>query len=316
MSDFRRMQGERGFTLVEVLIVSALFLVVLTATLNSMVTFERIGADNARANDQAERTRRAIERSARQLRNLASRPTTGASTVFRASPDDFIFQTSDPSRTWVRICTQLRSDGRYWLWSLANPSATPSPEAACPGPTVAWPRRDPVATNVTNRRGGRDEPLFTYARTCLPTSPASCATDLTSITNVNVQVLLDDNASRQPAEVRVSTGVFLRNQNEKPTAFFTARPSALERTLLLNASDSTDPEGRTLRYFWFRTDNYTPIECNQKPADGTLLGQGVTLNYKFPIADGAAGTVKNITLMVCDPGDLKATYSANVTIPS
>lgn len=312
----RGMRGERGFTLVEVLLVSGLFLVVLTATMTTMTAFERNNRSVQRNDDQVERVRRTIERGARQLRNLAGRPATGAATINRAQPHDFVFQTSDPSRTWVRYCAETQANGVSKLWSLANPAPVAATTTACPGTAADWPKRDLVAQNVTNRTNGRDEPLFTYARTCLPAAPASCATDLTSITQVNMEVLLDDNPARQPAEVRVGTGVFLRNQNEKPVAKFSARPSAISRTVLLNASESVDPEGRTLVYYWFRTDNYVPFTCGTKPQDGTLLGQGVTLNYKFPPESGPAGTVKNITLVVCDPGDLQSTYQMDVTIPT
>ena len=311
-----RIGSQRGFTLVETLLVSVVFLVVLSATLTTVTSFDRLNRDTQRGEDQAERTRRAVERGARQLRNLASRPATGATTVNRAEAHDFIFQTSDPARTWVRMCTQAQADGTLWLWSLANAATVAPTTTACPGTPADWPRRDRVASHVTNRSGGRDEPLFTYGRTCLSGAAATCPTDLTSITSVSMEVLLDENPVRRPAEVRVSTGVFLRNQNEKPTASFVARPSSLARTLLLNASDSVDPEGRTLRYYWFRSDNYVPFACGTTPQDGTVLGMGVTLNYRFPDADGPAGTVKGITLVVCDPGDLQSTHSADVTIPT
>lgn len=311
-----RLRSQSGFTLVEVLLVSVLFLVVLTATLSSMANFERVNQDNQRTEEQVERTRRALERGSRQLRNLASRPTTGAATIARALPHDFIFQTSDPARTWVRICSEPQADGRAHLWMLASTSVVPSATTACPGATTDWPRRDRAAESVTNRAGGRDEPMFTYGRTCLAGAAATCMTVTTSITSVNMEVLLDDNLARKPAEVRVATGVFLRNQNERPFARFAARPSAMPRTVLLNGSDSVDPEGRTLRYYWFRTDNYVPFQCGTTPQDGTVLGQGVTLNYRFPDADGPAGTVKNITLVVCDPGDLQASASLDVSIPT
>lgn len=309
--------AEGGFTLVEVLLVSALFLVVLTATVMSMASFERLNKRNHETNDQVERTRRAVDRGMRQLRNLASRPVTGEATIHRADPNDFVFQTSDPARTWVRYCTQAQPDGSRHLWSLASPAVAAPTATDCPA-LASWPTRDRVATSVTNQAAGRDVPLFSYGRMCTASSPPGCATAMTSITSVNMQVMLDDNLARDPAEVRVSSGVFLRNQNEKPTALFTAKPSSTSRSVLLNASDSSDPEGRTLRYYWFRTANYTPFTCNQKPADGTVLGLGVTLTYTFPDADGPAdGTnKKNFTLVVCDPGDLQATYSSDVTIPS
>ena len=314
-----RLSSQRGFSLVELLLVSSLFLVVLSATLTTMTSFERNNRDTRRVEDQVERTRRAIERGARQLRNLAGRSEAGPTTIHRAEPHDFVFQTADPQRTWVRHCTQLQPGGKAVLWSLANPSGTVPTVAACPGLVTDWPTQSRVVDNVTNRTGGRDEPMFTYGRTCLPGSPASCATALSSITSVDIQVLIDDDATKKPSEVRVSTGVYLRNQNERPVAKFTVAPSAgLPRTVLLNASESQDPEGRTLSYYWFRTDNYEAFACGTTPKDGTVLGMGVTLNYTFPSAAGPANGTnsKNITLVVCDPGDLSASYQQDVVIPT
>lgn len=312
-----RLKCQRGFSMVEVLLVSVLFLVVLTATLTSMANFERVNRTTERTEEQVESTRRAVDRGARQLRNLASRPSTGAATIARALPHDFVFQTSDPARTWVRMCTAPVSTGHAQLWMLSSPTPVAPTTQSCPGTTTDWPRQELVADKITNRLPGRDEAMFTYGRTCLPGAPATCATDLTSITAVNMEMLLDDDLTRKPAEVRVATGVFLRNQNERPVARFAARPSAMPRTVLLNGSASIDPEGRTLRYYWFRTDNYVAFQCGTAPKDGTVLGQGVTLNYRFADADGPSGTTtKGIMLVVCDPGDLQSVTQADVVIPT
>ena len=48
----------------------------------------------------------AIDRAARQLRNLANPTVTATTTIDRADDYDFIFQTSDPARTWVRYCLE------------------------------------------------------------------------------------------------------------------------------------------------------------------------------------------------------------------
>lgn len=309
-----RPHSQRGFTLIEVLIVSSLFLVVLTATLTAMTSFERVNRDNQRVNDQTERARRAVDRGMRQLRNLASRPVTGVPTISRATATDFIFQTSDPTRTWVRYCSQTVTGGKAKLWALTSAASTAPTTTTCPGATTAWPKRDVVATNVTNKAvTGRDFPLFTFARTCPPGSPTTCPTDLGTITSVSMDLLLDDNLARKPDEVRVSSAVFLRNQNELPVAAFTARGLG-SRQVLLNGSSSTDPEGRTLRYMWFRAPAPT-FTCTQAAPAASLLGLGVSLNYTFIAGDGNAGQTRDFTLVVCDPGDLQARSTASVTIP-
>ena len=77
-------------------------------------------------------------------------------------------------------------------------------------------------------------------------------------------------------------GVFLRNQNRRPQASFSATTTA--QGIVLNGSASLDPEGQPPRYQWY--DN------------GTLVGTGITFTYA-----AAAGT-HSIVLRVLDPADL------------
>ena len=117
------------------------------------------------------------------------------------------------------------------------------------------------------------------------------------------------------------SSIFLRNQNEAPVADFTAT-AAGTRTVILNGSASTDPEGRTLAYDWFLGNGaiaLTPEEaCAQEikqKANGTTLiylGQGTT--YRYAVPTGVASPM-NIQLVVRDPGCLYATKTKSVTIP-
>jgi len=92
--------------------------------------------------------------------------------------------------------------------------------------------------------------------------------------------------------------------------------------VILNASSSTDPEGRTLAYDWFLGNgaiSLTPEEaCSTEikhKANGTsliYLGQGVTYRYTAPA--GVASPM-NIQLVVRDPGCLYDAKVQAVTIP-
>ena len=75
---------------------------------------------------------------------------------------------------------------------------------------------------------------------------------------------------------------------------------------------STDFEGRTMSYYWFKQAMPTSIDCAQPTVTGSggtrtlwgsngYLDEGVALTYTFPAADGY-GT-RDIGLVVCDPGD-------------
>lgn len=304
------MSDERGFTLVEIMIVSALFLVVLSATLTAAANFERLNTGSQKLNAQVDHARRGMDRTVRQLRNLARR--IDSPVIERATADDFIFQTSDPQRTWVRNCLQARVDGTTVLWSLTTSSAvTDAMRGPCPG--SGWTRSDRLAENVTNLAAGRNFPLFRYA--CVQSAPSDCPAsddDLSRITTVRMDLLLDDNLTTQPKEARVTSGVFLRNQNEPPVARFSWRPLST-RQVLLNASASFDPEGRTLRFLWFRAPAPS-FTCDQASPAG-LLWQGVTLPHTFLSTEGASGALAGIELVVCDPGDLQSRATEQVTIP-
>jgi hypothetical protein len=87
---------------------------------------------------------------------------------------------------------------------------------------------------------------------------------------------------------------------------------------VLNASASDDPEGRTLKYYWYKGTGTPPTAPGDPclPATtgtATFLGEGVTFTYKFPDSDGASQTIQ---LVVKDPGCLSDDQDQVVTIPS
>ena len=99
--------------------------------------------------------------------------------------------------------------------------------------------------------------------------------------------------TRVPSEQRLSTTVFLRNQNRAPTAGMTATPTG-SRHVLLNASASSDPDNDGLTYTWY---------------DGaTSIGTGVILDYASPTTGNHTFSVK-----VTDPAGLNTT-SATQTV--
>lgn len=323
-------RDERGFTLIELLLVMSLALVILGATLTSFTNYYRSQKTNQTLNDSAQMARNSMDLAARQLRNLANQdPSQQTTTIARALPFDLVFQTSDPSRKWVRYCLDSAgtagpsSAQRAMLWESETATAaapTGAMMGSCPG--TGWVSRRIVADNVTNRIGGVDRGVFTYS--CKTGAPAGCpasAADHTRITNINAQLFVDTTPNTGPKELRVVSSIFLRNQNEAPVAEFNAT-AAGTRTVILNASASTDPEGRTLAYDWFLGNGaitLTPEEaCAQEikqKANGTsliYLGQGTT--YRYAVPTGVASPM-NIQLVVRDPGCLYHTKIRPVTIP-
>jgi prepilin-type N-terminal cleavage/methylation domain-containing protein len=307
---------QRGFTLIEVMLVCSLFLVVTGATLTAFTSFTTSHRRTEIQHDQAEEARLALDLAARQLRNLANPTITATETIKRAEDYDFIFQTSDPAKTWVRYCvepTGLASVGMARLWEAEGATLSPGTDGACPGTGWSKPPRV-VAGNVSNRVGGIDRNVFDYE--CAPGFPATCpavAAEYPRITNVGLELYVDAKPADKIKEMRVSTAVFLRNQNEPPTASATSRDTG-SKMVILNASGSSDPEGRTLQYYWFK--GTAPVstdfpDCNSAPANS--LGEGITLTQQFT---QVAGTNVNYWLVVRDPGCLISTFPFTVKVPA
>jgi type II secretory pathway pseudopilin PulG len=269
----RQLHGEEGFTLVEVLMVSILMIVVLGATLSALEAFERNVATNDRQNEAQDQVRRTMDMIARDLRNLASPVKEHPDAVDRALPQDVIFQSEGKdfivgslnARNTQRVRFCLDAEGRVWrnlqTWTTAAVPAAPA-SADCPGD--GWTRKAIVAENVVN--GTR--PLFVYN-----------AAVLQDITEVSSTMYVDVNPGVRPDETTLQSSVYLRNQNRKPTALFSVE--VVGTSLLLNASESTDPEEKALIYTWKIDDVVV--------GNGILLTKPVTAGHhtvKLEISDG------------------------------
>ena len=189
---------------------------------------------------------------------------------------------------------------------------TPAMRAGCPG--HGWTSSQVVVDYVTNVRAGLDRPVFRY-ECAFGTACTASETTYDQVVGVLPEIFIDTVADRAPTELRLSSGVFLRNQNQAPVARFEWTPSA-SRTVVLNAAGSSDFEGRSLRFYWF--DEALPaaanIDCDRPTASGSgspqtmwgatgFIGDGIARSHTFPLSAGAAGTVRHIGLVVCDPGD-------------
>jgi hypothetical protein len=228
-------------------------------------------------------------------------------------PDDVVFQTSDPSKTWVRYCLDTSlGTANARVWEQTQTANTPGSTGRCGPSASGWQRTINVAQNVVNRINGRNAPLFSYRCVSGGTACTASATTWDQIIGVDAQVIVDTTPNRAPAEMKVDSAVFLRNQNQAPVAVVNATPVA-SRTIKLNASGSSDFEGRTLEYYWFLGSMPSAIQCNQptetvtngvtKLWGGTYLGRGVVLQYTWPGTTPASGAGQTVGLVACDPGD-------------
>jgi prepilin-type N-terminal cleavage/methylation domain-containing protein len=324
---------ETGFTLIEMLVAMSLMLVVLSATLSLLDGIWSNSRKNQNQNEEIDRVRATSDQMMRQVRNLANpNPSTCGSkpagykicpTIDTASGNDFIFQTTDPAKQWVRYClsnstsggvASTNQNGTIWYQQAAAPvnQVSDAMRANCPSSDSSWSVTRIAGRNISNAaQSGR--PVFTYDQTC-------CAAPyLTAIRRVKLSIYVDLDPNARPFESQVASEAFMRNQNQPPVANFDMLAGASPTAFVLDASTSTDPEGRNLVYDWYRTP--TDPTSGQLPTDAkaelpdcrlnagatatiggllwTCIGNGVVLASDF----SGLGNPK-IFLRVVDPGNL------------
>jgi prepilin-type N-terminal cleavage/methylation domain-containing protein len=289
----RLAREESGFTLIELLVASTLSLVILGATLTTLTSFESNAVTNASQNDSQDQARRATDRLAGELRNLASPTNELPNSIKRAQGQDVIVQSvaavrpagslNQRNTQFVRYCldaTTKRVIRQSLSWTTAAEPAFP-PGSSCPA--GGWATTEVVAQDVVN--GAR--PLFTYN-----------SGDVLKITEIHTGLFVDVNPGKRPTESSLFTTVFLRNQNRVPIARFSAVREGT--SIVLNGSESEDPEERALYYFW-----YDPA------ATPTLVGQGI-VNVYTPTTPGN----HTVYLVVKDQADLEGRApSQQVCVP-
>jgi type II secretory pathway pseudopilin PulG len=283
MSD--RLAMEDGFTLIELLLVCVLMIVVLGATLTTLSSFQTNASVNERQNDAQDEARRSIDTLARELRNLASPVNYDPDAIKRFEPDDLIVQSVAETRPpgssnarntqYVRYCYDQPNDVVYRQELAWTGSTAPDVPNGTPCPAGGWGSQRVVAGAVANDA----RPLFTYNGTTART-----------ITEIQSSLFVDVDRTARPKESSIETTVFLRNQNRNPIARFTAAPSA-DGAILLNGSESEDPEERALTYFWYDADR-----------GNLLVGQGIVYSY-LPPTRGP----RRVFLRVEDPATLDST---------
>jgi type II secretory pathway pseudopilin PulG len=291
------LRDESGFTLAEVLVVSVMMIVVLSAVLGAFESFSSSTEKNRRLNDVQDSVRVSVDALTRELRNLASPTNELPQAVQRATATDLIWLSvagNKPAGSnnvrntrLVRYCLGNATVKKLWrqelTWTTATAPAVPS-DTACPG--TGWTSNRVMADYVMNNA----RPIFTYN-----------SGTLTSITEIGAALYVDADPGHSPKEVALQSAVFLRNQNRVPTAAFDATVSG--GTIILNASASTDPEERALDFYW-----YDPSKGTNSTGCGTLptgapstgcIGKGLTYTYT-PSAPGN----RTVFLVAVDPAGL------------
>lgn len=279
----RLVADERGVSLVEMLVVIVISSLIMGVTLTTFTQFEQTTAANQRQNDGQEQARRGLAGVVRELRNLASPTDELPEAIVRKDAGDLVFQsvtTFAPRR--VRYCLNT-GQRRLWRQVQLAPFSDPS-TTACPDP--GWGSSRVNVENVTN--GARD--VFSYN-----------STDRLAVTEIGATLWVDVDLKAKPAETALQSSVFLRNQNRKPIAVFTP-PAVNGGTIVLNGSESSDPEGKALEYFWYdsavTTNKCVPAPPTNLPQTG-CVALGIVASYTPP-----GPGVRNLYLIVRDPASL------------
>jgi Tfp pilus assembly protein PilE len=176
-----RLREEHGFTVVEMLVVCVISVVIFGATMAAFTSFYGQNRLAESQSDNLDEARVALDREARQLRNLANPTYNATTTIARATDYDFAFQTSDPAKTWVRYCLDTTGAGaspkagRLYMMESPTATLTAAMMGACPG--TGWVsggqgRKQIVSQHVTSKANGLDRDIFTYR--CLPSAPSPC----------------------------------------------------------------------------------------------------------------------------------------------
>jgi prepilin-type N-terminal cleavage/methylation domain-containing protein len=309
---------EHGFTLVELLVAMALAMIVFGATLTAFDVFQTNNRFDLLRNEAQDNARNAIDRLARELRNVAAPSTKEAGALEQAvtpaeekegKPASIIFQTISSSTPKganttnamrVRYCLNDSTPSNEILyrqaqtWETEVAPALPSAKnlEKCPDEAGDFQSTTQLVRYITNKNGGQSRALFAYGS----------ASEVSKIVTVEPTLYLNVNPSQplHPGETQLTSGITLRNANRQPVAAFTATEK--NGHILLNASESTDPDGLALTYKWSEgtTEEETPIASTSQ-------------QYETPTAL-VSKSVHTFWLKVTDPGGLTASTKKTVTL--
>jgi prepilin-type N-terminal cleavage/methylation domain-containing protein len=306
-----RAAEEHGFTLVELLVAMVLSVIVFGATLTALEVFTSNNRFDLLRNETQDNARNAIDRLARELRNVAAPKgeveLPGA--LEKAEEYAMVFQTIDAeappkgslnatNAMRVRYCLNDSSPTNEVLWRQVRrwteAKAPPIPAGtACPDLTAsAYDSSSRLVEHVTNRNGGQNRPLFVYG-------PAGWS-EIAQIITVAPSLYLDLNPGARPGETQLTSTISLRNANRQPTAAFTA--TEVNGHIVLNASESRDPDGLALSYKWSEGET----------EEGATILPSTAQQYETLIL--VSKSTHTFWLKVSDPGGLTASTKQKVTL--
>jgi prepilin-type N-terminal cleavage/methylation domain-containing protein len=221
MSRLAGSRGQRGISLVELLVAMSIMLVLATMIIATWVALTDAYSFSSRSDKQRDFARQAIERMAREIRD-AQQPPGGASTAFAyAYPNEVrLYSTfnradaADPASAprLTRLIYRV-TDAAYGVGAVYR---------ELPGADGAFGGGDDVSRllidNVSNAGNGMD--AFTYwsydpaSGDLVPSDGTTTLVDPSRIVEVGITLLVDLNPGKAPNYMDLSTTVQPRNVRE------------------------------------------------------------------------------------------------------
>jgi prepilin-type N-terminal cleavage/methylation domain-containing protein len=294
---------EAGFTLVELLVTMTISFIVFGATLSVLQVFQTDSHLDQQRLETQDNARNAIDRLARELRNVAAPSPTYLGALELAEPNSLTFETIDSTHTWggenvanairVRYCLDDSNPSNEVVWrqvmSWTGKEGPPLPSATtCPDLNASdWNNSAQLVQHVTNRNGGQTRALFAYG-------PPG-ATEVAKIVSVEPNVYIDLNPGHaRPGESQLTSSITLRNTNRQPAAAFTATESGPLRAVILNASESSDPGGLALSYKWWDNSTLLPSSAQKYVTAKNTLGSTHTFKLEVTNPGGLSNSTEKV----------------------
>ncbi|MCW3030093.1 MAG: hypothetical protein JWM66_226 [Solirubrobacterales bacterium] len=292
-----RLRTEHGFTLIEMLVTMAITTIVFGATLSVLDVFQRDNVLDQKRSEVQDNARNAMDRIARQLRNVAAPSAGSPGALLTTKNYSMIFDTIDSASgyAWgantshtmmVRYCLNSANSENEVLWmqvkrwtELKGPE-TPVP-SGCPEVGGYWDSSRQLVQHVTNRIGGATRPMFKYSAATAPQTAS-----------VEIDMFLNLTPGRpHPGETQLTSGVGLRNANRPPIVAFTL--TRIGKFVRLDASASNDPDGLALTYQWTIDGKAIPSTAQVAEVEESVASH----TYRLEVVDpGGLGESKTETV--------------------
>jgi hypothetical protein len=295
ITDIRR--SEEGLTLVELLVATAMALVVFAVTLSTLAAFSDSSQTLNRRNNSQNQARLDVEQIVSQLRN--GNANGGTSVIEYAAADDLVFQTIGPSHTstndeQVRYCIApdpRAVSGTEALYTQTQPASS-SPDlwnTTCGDQSAG-------AALVADIMNGHTD-VFTYNGGPPPSDPTDKAS-LPLFRSVGIDLWVNPTPQDTNNAYELRSTVWLRNADYPVPSF--ALPTSASGTIVLDGTASYSPAGEPLTYQWsYSTGGAPPVVLSSTPT------------YKWtPPGTGSY----RVTLTVTDQGGAAASTWQMVTV--